>query len=740
MAGTFIYLGLSLTVLVLYLTKKRMGEGLASAGLLILAIFTWYMAFRDEYFLSGIGNYINIFGCFVYPIGEKLYSFFLTGLFVLLSYSSLVFLKRRAIPAAMAGLLAAVVILAGHAAALAVTVLFFCIAFLAGSLISKLTDALQLSVDPVFVRLFAGVCAVSYLFWVMSHFQVNNPVVHLLLLLIIAIVFRKEGPTLISVVRSVSSIKSITPGQTLLAVAASVHLFYMLVPNYTWDALNVHLYIPKVIALNGAFDYLSGYTTGLFSEPMLIIGAQSPLMVLGGEYSIRLFLFIMFYGALFMFESYTRRALGEKASFFATAVAVSSPVFLFSMANCFADPLYFYSAFLLTALWMQAVISPSPAITGLLLVISALAFLGKAQSIFVSIPACISAVAFCSFKRSECSLKSAAGLFALSVLLVLPLFARNWMLTGNPTFPFFQWFFRSPLIPPGVELGITDVFKSIPLNTGTLFDITFKGEPYRIGAFNNFKFGAFFFVFAFLLPLLFVKAGVRRKAAFLLFMFATILAVCYTITDLDIRYLMVLTPAGAMLTGLIMKTVLEPVSAAVKSIAVISFFMVFAFNITAQVNDTALPMPFPVFEAFTKDYSRSPRLAYYQLQKDATQYASAVAGREGKLLLHNYAGLYFADVKAETADHYNYNSFRQLRSFDGPMNRYAVKIFRELGFNVLVLDQRHNQGNEGFGFLPSYGYAKRIYSAGDLDVFVPNWELIDLPDKMHPHISTQGIY
>ena len=88
--------------------------------------------------------------------------------------------------------------------------------------------------------------------------------------------------------------------------------------------------------------------------------------------------------------------------------------------------------------------------------------------------------------------------------IVAPFFVQNYIVTGNPMFPWLNGRFHSPWLPPRNFEGIR--FDN-PLGPQSLCDLTFHGE--RFGERFQFQFGVSYYVLVCFLPLIFLPGGTK---------------------------------------------------------------------------------------------------------------------------------------------------------------------------------------------------------------------------------------
>jgi len=584
------------------------------------------------------------------------------------------------------------VILAGKMIALFGLALFALASTALGLFLCEIFIAREKMFYKMCYGVLTGITINSYLIWVALHFKVNYPFTYYLFLGAQVVIFRK---TLLYNIRKItqnSQTYSFTLTQKILFFLMTVHSVYALVPNYSWDELVAHFYLPKVLAMNGVFNFTPHYVPPFFNLSVVSMGAHSILFLIGGgEFAIRLFHWAIFYAAFFIFESFVRSEYGKRVSLFATLTLATTPYFLWCVGCPFIDSLALFSAVVvfLNSDYLMKNFTPRNIL--LFFALSCCAVFFKLQIIFLLIPVGIIILfrsIYVAYKDGKAELLKVFFVGCLlAVVFFLPIFLHNWIITKNPVFPMYNDFIKSPFYATEKPLPGFFKFKGARLRWNSLYDITFAGDKYYVGGNNPFLFGVSYFVFLWFMPLVFF-ARKRKKQLLLaagLFFFAVLL--CYFITGPQMRYFITSAPMGALVIGWLMDKLVSA-NQSIKSrsrILYTVFAGIFIVNFVCQINNSYLPSPYPLKEALTGDYSNSPRLKYWEDIKAFFKEVNGRYSRNTKALLYYSPAMYFADFNIEVLDWYNQLTVIEiLRKYD-TINDLYFRVFKEQKFDILII-------------------------------------------------------
>jgi glycosyltransferase involved in cell wall biosynthesis len=289
-----------------------------------------------------------------------------------------------------------------------------------------------------------------------------------------------------------------------------------LAPEISADGLAMHLAIPRDIARHHAFTIDFHHLLWALM-PMGADYCYTVVYVLGGEYAARLLNFAMLSGLTLLIFQTTR-------SYLLTALFLSSPMVYLIAGSMFVENFVAFMALgALAALWQF-----HESKTTRYLLLTAL-LLGTAIALKVGVLAL--ALPALALMLTQVRHKRALALAAVVLTLALGSlpYAKAWLLTGNPFFPFQTGPF------PG---DVKDFRYAQPLSWRAAYDITFHTNQYFEG-----RAGSFGFQYLLFLPLLAASAfAIRsfrgRTAIILGFITLTVVAA----VQLNVRYLYFVTP------------------------------------------------------------------------------------------------------------------------------------------------------------------------------------------------------
>lgn len=329
----------------------------------------------------------------------------------------------------------------------------------------------------------------------------------------------------------------------VLAAVATLHFCVALLPEVGFDALAVHLFVPSQLALRHQW----GFDPGLYSLaliPMLGDWVYSIGYMLAGETASRLlnveFVFVM---ALLGRELVLWAGGSESGAKWAALLFLSTPLTYTETNSLFVESIW--SAYMVAgSLWFaRFAVSQSGSEDSLKLsgVTFGLAAAAKAVTL-ANLPVFVLLLVY--RWRSLLNRKIVVALLVASLLFLvlgaIP-YVTAWVISGNPVFPFFNEFFKSPFFP--AYNFDNSLFKS-----GVQWDL-----PYRMlfdsGKYLEASNGASGFQWLLLLlPALFLVAVRKNYKAILLFLIAVSFVVMTFQSQSYMRYIF---PSFLILSALI---------------------------------------------------------------------------------------------------------------------------------------------------------------------------------------------
>lgn len=248
-----------------------------------------------------------------------------------------------------------------------------------------------------------------------------------------------------------------------------IPLIYAALPPSFYDVLVYHLGIPNLYLQHGGFIATPGFlfsNTSIYYEISMIPAVFAGDMVPG--------LFHFFIGFIFLLSTadFVRDKLGVKSTSLFLLAVLSMPMSLFLLSTGKNDLFSAFFIFLgcrffLKKHWLK---------TGL--------FWGFAIGIkyFAIIPIVIFTF-FYTLKEKKIELKNLLKMGIVGVVVILPLLAKNYILAGNPVFPFLPEYFKTI----HWDISRYDLMKK---DVGKMYHsvIEFLKQPYTI-SFGTLGFG-----------------------------------------------------------------------------------------------------------------------------------------------------------------------------------------------------------------------------------------------------------
>jgi 4-amino-4-deoxy-L-arabinose transferase-like glycosyltransferase len=592
-----------------------------------------------------------------------------------------------------------------------------------GLVLYGLFDQEEINFRKICYALFFGLAMNSYLIWIMLHFKINYSVFYCLFFICQMFASKTKLIDCLHIIKNKLINYQFTPAQYILAALMVVHMVYVLVPNYLWDELVAHFYIPKVLLLNAVFNFSPHYSPAFFNLPIISMGPDTALFLMGGEYAIRLFYWLILYISLFLFEVFTRKKYGKKISFLSTLTLASTPYFLWQIGCNYVDSIFLFSSLIIFIHFSNLLEDLNVKNITLYFIFACFALMCKHQNVFIIIPTALILSWLClgkALKKKNISYSKTLIMGSICVLLFFtPILVHNWIITKNPTFPMYNDIFKSPFYNTEKPLPGFFKFEEVKLQWDSLYDITFHGDKYSVAGNNKYIFGISYFVFILFTPLLFFSRKKKDNILFTFFIFSTAVLLCYFITGPQLRYFTASAPPGAILIGLIMGKLLDVNSDKIlrSYIIYIMIFAVFSINFACQINNSYLPSPYPIKESITGDYSKSPRLKQWQDVKKFFDEMNKRYDRSTKALLYYSPAMYFADFKIEVLDWYNQLTVMEILREPRNIEEIYSRVFKEQKFDILIITD-----NRPATFLDDFitkGLVRKEYSASGFSLYLP---------------------
>lgn len=568
---------------------------------------------------------------------------------------------------------------------------------------------------------FIGMCSNAMLIWGSLHFKVNYNYAYYLFFLAEILVSKSLLLNLFAQARNkyeTGKKFDLTAGQKIIIIYALFTLAYVLVPLYGFDDLHKHLYVPKYVSLFARFHFDPRWFFAL-DTAIAPQSSYASVFLLGGEYAIRLLNYFIIFACFFLTEDFSRRTFNARVSIFAALTLMLTPFLLWAIGEPFIDSFVFLASILLTINIFHLFDSPAETNTVLFFLICAFALMCKQAALPLIIPFAVILVFMLGKRFVETKNYSIPLYFflgsALFIALISPLLIHNYIISGNPIYPFYNAFFKS-------EYFAVKDFKDTrwiqPLNWKTLYDMTFNGSKYLENM--NYSMGISFFVFLFFSPLLFINKEYKRFRKIFFSFFIAVLGYVILLqkgSGLYMRYFICALFILSILMGSIIDTIFIYCRENKVTRRLLIFFIsiVFATNLFCGFGILHIASPYPLTEPFTKNYENTNLYNDQQIRK-VFKFASLIYGKNSKGLLVDSPASYFADFNIENAYFHYYQNETMLHSLSNAQDAFN-KIFVERAFDFIIMPD-----NSSLPLLNSPEFKwmlYRAYSAGGLSLYVP---------------------
>ncbi len=303
--------------------------------------------------------------------------------------------------------------------------------------------------------LLVGVAIYGTLVGLLAHFPVNYPGVYGLLFVAPILIGWRHVRDALGRARFLASVPPATDRhlvllQSCVAAIALVHFLVSLMPEVGHDALASHLFVPAQLAWRHEWGFDVGHYVWAVM-PMLGDWVFSIGYMLAGESAAR----ITNLGCILVLAALVREVAlwaggGEKGALWAVLLFLTTPLTFTESSSLFIESVWASLVVCGSLAVLRLASSTGKAGTNIVLagVLLGGALAAKAVT-FTVLPVLLVMllIAFRNWMRAENTRAILVGL-ALCLGIGLVPYLTAWLATGNPIFPFFNEYFRSPLYPP----------------------------------------------------------------------------------------------------------------------------------------------------------------------------------------------------------------------------------------------------------------------------------------------------
>lgn len=278
------------------------------------------------------------------------------------------------------------------------------------------------------------------------------------------------------------------------------HLAVALKPEMSADGLAMHLAIPSAVAYAGRFPFDHRHTAWALM-PMNGDWAYTAAHFIGGEAGARLLNWTFLVLLCLLLYRALRRITSEPRAALLTALFASAPFIQLVTGSMFVENFWTLLAFaaILALLEFRESGSSSPALAAAILLGTGVA--AKFGAIAMILPCGV--LAAMAARRN----RRAAMLFVLLLAaFAAPPYARAYVKSGNPVFPFYNHVFKSPDFESAKPFFDSRFTKGV--HAGDLYGMTFKTPTYLEA-----RPGGWAFQYIFLVPLSLVFLRRSQPAA-----------------------------------------------------------------------------------------------------------------------------------------------------------------------------------------------------------------------------------
>ena len=601
------------------------------------------------------------------------------------------FLSRRLPSGVTVALVPAVLVLVtGHGEALLGLALMcgggLC---LGGTILGRIKPKDSWTFFDIVLAFYTGLGANAYLTWTLMHWPVNYIATYVLLYLAELIVFRRVALAAWAVIRPAAS-QTLTRGRGTCLILSTMLLVYALVPTYGGDEMVKHLYIPTYVAQHHVFtfdpvNHLFGFDTSIIP-----LASYVSAYLTGGEFAVRMlnWLLVILTGWLILEKG--TQWFDRRTGAFAMVTAFLTPVLLWVTALVLTDSFLLMASTLaiiyaVEYLTSDADFSAALRQYGLVVPLLLLSKQGGLLLILVTLPLLfIKAVSDRRRRQELPALRHMVLAIVLIVTAILPVLIHNYVITGNPVFPFYNRTMRSPYFPP---TDFHDTRWNQPLQLNSLFEMTFHGR--RFSENMDYSVGLSYFVFLPFIPLAFAFANSGQRRTILILALVSLLSVIaqFKLGIPYLRYFAGLLLPTACLVGVSWTAILglgRHLVLRLLSLAAVTL-VIGANAIAVLSSQSATPQPFPIVEALTHNYEHSSLQEWLNYKK-LFDYINMTRSPEAKCLVFTRS-LSFLSCRADLADWAHPSNNLAIAVATTPDEAYDT-IFKKLAYDVVVLPDK----------------------------------------------------
>lgn len=586
--------------------------------------------------------------------------------------------------------------------------------------------------------LMVGVVLYALIIWVLMHFPINFALGYFILFLAPLLLWRQK---VIDIARHTAHLfHSRESAWSFLAGAITLfYLPYCLTVTQGSDAVVKHLYVPHQLRLfhQFIFDPRHLVTLDTAITPQSLFCAA---FMIGGDHGVQLLNLSLFVVAVIGFGVAIEGKVSKRVALIASVISWTTPILTWTIAEVFLDTSSFFGSSSLLVWYLLASRQRLSRYSAGFGVLIAAGYYAKQQTLFVLLPvtvffiidrvtpllALIQSTVFPRtsprdllplssqshpYSRALLSGVSSCAIMGGSALLMLsPVLLKNYVVSGNPLYPFYNGIFRSPYFPP---VNFKHDIWAQPLNLELWNTIFFRGGRLVEGV--NWSMG--FMLFACLPFGIFVAKRFWRGSFFVLVFIAGGM-LWYKLTHPYLRYFLTILPLAAVVSAFTVESLYRslPQKRVYRRLAVASSCIVVLFHMVLMVSLPHVPRPYPIKQLLTGDLHDSS-LEVNEYTSGIFKIPGLVLGKNAKGLFLNIDYLALANTKVVGTNwHFPYN--RELY-FDSPKSAAEAfeLIFLKEKFSYIAI-RKEEKG------LPAYwreleGMLQPLFSWKDLGIYVP---------------------
>lgn len=560
---------------------------------------------------------------------------------------------------------------------------------LGGVILSRIKPKNSWAFFDLVLAFYIGLGANAYLTWTLMHWPVNYIATYVLLYIVELIVFRRAALTVWKVIRPAAT-QFLTLGRGTCLILSTMLLVYALVPTYGGDEMVKHLYIPTFVAQHHFFTFNPVNHLFGFDTSIIPLASYVSAFLTGGEFAVRMlnWLLVTLTGWLILEKG--TQWFDRRAGTFAMVTAFLTPVLLWVTALVLTDSFQLVASTLAIICTMEYLTADSEFSTllkqyGFVVPLLLLSKQGGILLLLVTIPLLFIGAVSDQRRRRELPALGRIGLaIVLIIAAVLPVLIHNYVITGNPVFPFYNRTMRSPYFLP---TDFHDNRWNQPLRLSSLFQMTFHGR--RFSENMDYSLGLSYFVFLPFVPLAFAFANSRQRRTILILALVTLLSVIvqFQLSIPYLRYFAGLLLPAACLVGVSWSTILGLSRNLVfRFVSLAAVTLVIGANAIAVLSSrSATPQPFPIVEALTHNYDHSSLQEWLNYKK-LFDYINVTRPPEAKCLVFTRS-LSFLSCRADLADWAHPSNNLAIAVATTPEEAYDT-IFKKLAYDVVVLPDK----------------------------------------------------